>query len=86
MRSRALGHFYVTVYVTDRKSALRATEAILHRMPITISGKVGEEVETVTGVVRSVDEDTNASPRRWRITILDENRLHSQPVVSFLRP
>jgi hypothetical protein len=49
--------FHVTVYVTDKKSARRATEAIWHRMPITISGTVGDKLGFFTGVARSVDED-----------------------------
>jgi hypothetical protein len=68
-----LSQFHVTVYVTDKKSARRATEAILHRMPITLSGTVGDKLGFFTGVARSVDEDENATPRRWRVTILEED-------------
>jgi hypothetical protein len=69
-----LSQFHVTVYVTDKKSALRATEAILHRMPITISGTVGDKVGFFTGVARSVEEeDEDATPKRWRVTILEKD-------------
>jgi hypothetical protein len=81
-----LGQFFVTVYVTNSRSADIATEAMLGRMPIRISGKIGDEAGAVTGLVRSVEEDTDAVPRRWRITILEQIGLHSQPVVTFLRP
>jgi hypothetical protein len=68
-----LSQFHVTVYVTDKKSALRATEAILHRMPITIRGSVGDKVGFFTGVARSVEEDEDATPKRWRVTILEKD-------------
>jgi hypothetical protein len=51
-------------YVTDEKSARVATEGLLHRTAVSMTG-------TVTGVVQSVEEDKAASPKRWRITIRD---------------
>jgi hypothetical protein len=68
-----MSQFHITVYVTDKKSARHATEALWHRMSITISGTVGDKLGFVTGVARSVDEDENATPRRWRVTILEED-------------
>jgi hypothetical protein len=86
MPNRALSQSYLTMYVSNRAVALVATEAIIHRTPITMSGKIGAQDETVTGLVQSVEEDINAVPARWRITILEDNRPPSQPLVSLLRP
>lgn len=58
-------------YVTDKERAAIATEAVLHRRPITMSGTIGPKLGFFTGVVQSVEEDKNATPMRWRITILD---------------
>jgi hypothetical protein len=44
---------------------------VLHRRPITMSGTIGPKLGFFTGVVQSVEEDKNATPMRWRITILD---------------
>jgi hypothetical protein len=68
-----LNQFHVTVHVTDKNIARRATEAILHRVPITIRGTVGDKLGFFKGVARSVDEDENATPKRWRVTILEED-------------
>jgi hypothetical protein len=68
-----LNQFHVTVHVTDKNTARRATEAILHRVPISIRGTVGDKLGFFKGVARSVDEDENATPKRWRVTILEED-------------
>jgi hypothetical protein len=80
-----LGQFHVTVYVTNPKSARLATEAMLYRTPIAISGDIDEDAETVTGFVQSVEEEDDAVPRRWRLTILEDNSERSGSVISFLR-
>jgi hypothetical protein len=63
-------------YVTDSKSAERARRALRDRKPASISGKIGSETRTFTGMVRSVEEDTVASPKRWLITIFDAKKGH----------
>jgi hypothetical protein len=80
-----LGQFHVTVYVTNPRSAHIAIEAMLDRTLIAISSDIDEDVDTVTGFVQSIEEDADAVPRRWRITILEADSQHSALVVSFLR-
>ena len=80
-----MGQFHVTVYVTNPRSAHIATEAMLDRTVIAMSSDIDEDVDTVTGFVQSIEEDAEAVPRRWRITILEADSKHSAPVVSFLR-
>jgi hypothetical protein len=58
-------------YVTDSKSAERATRALRDGKRATISGTIGSETRTSTGMVRSVEQVSDASPRRWVITIID---------------
>ena len=82
----AMGQFHVTVYVTNPRSAHLAIEAMLDRTPIAMSSDIDEDVETITGLVQSIEEDADAVPRRWRITILEDDSQHSGMVVSFLRP
>jgi hypothetical protein len=79
-----LGQFHVTVYVTNPRSALIATEAMLDQTLIAMSSDIDEDV-IVTGFVQSIEEDADAVPRRWRITILEADSQHSALVVSFLR-
>ena len=80
-----MGQFHVTVYVTNPRSAHIATEAMLDRTLIAISSDIDEGVDTVTGFVQSIEEDADAVPRRWRITILEADSQHSALVLSFLR-
>jgi len=82
----ALGQSHVTIYTTNPRSAHLATEAMLDRALIAIGGDIDEEIETVTGFVQSIEEDADAVPRRWRITILENHTKRSGLVVSFLRP
>jgi phytoene dehydrogenase-like protein len=79
-----MGQFYVTVYVSNSRFAQIAIEAMLDRAPITMNGEFDEEARTVTGFVQSIEAAANAMPRRWRITILEDDR-HSDRVVSFPR-
>jgi hypothetical protein len=79
-----MGQFHVTVYVSNPRFAQIATEAMLDRAPITMDGEFNEEARTVTGFVQSIEAAANAMPRRWRITILEDDR-HSDRVVSFPR-
>ena len=79
-----MGQFHLTVYVSNSRFAHIATEAMLDRAPITMNGEFDDEIRTVTGFVQSIEADANAMPRRWRITILEDQR-HSERVVSFLR-
>jgi hypothetical protein len=58
-----LGQFHVTVYVTNPRPAHLATEAMLDRTPISMSGDIDEDVEIVTGFVQSIEEDADAVPR-----------------------
>jgi hypothetical protein len=58
---------------------------MLDRALIAMSGDVDGEVETVTGFVQSIEEATEAAPRRWRATILKDDSQHLG-LVSFLRP
>ena len=81
-----MGQFHVTVYVTNPRSADLAIEAMLDRTPIAMSRDVDADVETVTGFVQSIEEDADAVPRRWRITILEDDSQRSVLVVSLLRP
>jgi hypothetical protein len=58
-------------YVADEKSARVATEGLLHRVAVSMTGTVGNGIRSFTGVVQSVEEDKASSPKRWRITIRD---------------
>jgi len=58
---------------------------MLYRTPIAISGDIDEDAETVTGFVQSVEKEDDAVPRRWRLTILEDDSERSGLVVSFLR-
>jgi hypothetical protein len=60
-------------YITDPESARIATEAIGGQWPISVSGTIGNKVGFFTGQVQSVEEDLSATPKRWRVTILDGN-------------
>ena len=42
-----------------------------------------DEDVTVTGFVQSIEEDADAVPRRWRITILEAEDQQAASVVSF---
>ena len=77
-----MGQFHVTVYVTNPRSAHIATEAMLDRTLIAMSSDINEDV-TVTGFVQSIEEDADAVPRRWRITILEAEDQQAASVVSF---
>jgi hypothetical protein len=79
-----MGQFHVTVYVSNPRFAQIATEAMLDRAPITMNGEFDEDTRTVTGFVQSIEAAANAMPRRWRITILEDDR-HSDRIVSFPR-
>ena len=77
-----MGQFHVTVYVTNPRSAHIATEAMLDRTLIAMSSDIDEGV-IVTGFVQSIEEDADAVPRRWRITILEADDQQAASVVSF---
>ena len=81
-----MGQFHVTVYVNSPRSARLAIAAMLGRTPIAMESDIDEDVEIVTGFVQSIEEDADVVPRRWRITIREDNSQHSALVVSFLRP
>ena len=76
-----MGQFHVTVYVTNPRSAHIATEAMLDRTLIAMSSDIDEDV-IVTGFVQSIEEDADAVPRRWRITILEADDQQAASVVS----
>jgi hypothetical protein len=59
---------------------------MLNRTPIAMGSDIDEDVEIVTGFVQSIEEDADAVPRRWRITIREDDNQHSALVVSFARP
>jgi hypothetical protein len=80
-----LGQFHMTIYVTNPRSAHLATEAMLDRTPIAMSSEIDEDIKTVTGFVQSIAEEADAVPRRWRITILEDDSQHSALVISFPR-
>ena len=73
-----MGQFHVTVYVTNPRSAHLAIEAMLDRTPIAMGRNIDEDVEIVTGFVQSIEEDAEAVPRRWRITILEDDSQQSE--------
>jgi hypothetical protein len=77
---------HVTVYMNNPRSAQLATAAMLDRTPIAMGSDIDENVEIVTGFVQSIEEDADAVPRRWRITIREDHSQHSALVLSFLRP
>ena len=81
-----MGQFHVTVYVNNPRSAQLAITAMLDRTPIAMGSDIDEDFEIVTGFVQSSEEDDDAVPRRWRITIRENDSQHIAPVVSFLRP
>jgi hypothetical protein len=58
---------------------------MLDRTLIAMSSDIDESADTVAGFVRSIEEDADAVPRRWRITILEADSQHSALVLSFLR-
>ena len=74
----------MTVYVTNPRSAHLATEAMLDRTPIAMSSEFDGDVETISGFVQSIEEDADTVPRRWRVTILEEDSQYTAPIVSFL--
>ena len=76
-----MGQFHVTVYVTNPRSAHIATEAMLDRTLIAMSSDIDEGV-IVTGFVQSIEEDADAVPRHWRITILEAGDQQAASVVS----
>jgi hypothetical protein len=81
-----LGQFHVTFYVNNPRSAQLTITAMLDRTPIAMGSDIDEDVESVTGFVQSIEEDADAVPRRWRITIRENDSQHIAPVVSFPRP
>jgi len=82
----AMGQFHVTVYVNNPRSAQLATAAMLDRTLVAMGSDIDEDVEIVTGFVQSIEEDADAVPRRWRITIREDDSQHSALVLSFPRP
>ena len=44
---------------------------MLDRTVIAMSSDMDENDEAITGFVQSIEEDADAVPRRWRITILE---------------
>ena len=83
-RGAPLGQFHVTVYVNNLRSAQLATTAMLDRTPIAMGSNIDEDVKIVTGFVHSIEEDADAVPRRWRITIREDNSQQPALVLSFL--
>ena len=81
-----MGQFHVTVYVNNPRSARLAIAAMLGRTPIALESDIDEHVEIVNGFVQSIEEDADVVPRRWRVTIREDDSQRSAPVVSFLRP
>jgi hypothetical protein len=59
---------------------------MLGRTPIALESDIDEHVEIVNGFVQSIEEDADVVPRRWRVTIREDDSQRSAPVVSFLRP
>jgi len=55
---------------------------MLDRTLIAMSSDIDEGV-IVTGFVQSIEEDADAVPRRWRITILEAEDQQATSVVSF---
>jgi hypothetical protein len=58
---------------------------MLDRTPIAMSSEIDEDIKTVTGFVQSIEEEADPVPRRWRITILEDDSQHSALVISFPR-
>ena len=81
-----MGQFHVTVYVNNPRSVQLATAAMLNRTPIAMGSDIDEDAEIVTGFVQSIEGDADAVPRRWRITIREDDNQHPALVVSFARP
>jgi hypothetical protein len=54
---------------------------MLDRTLIAMSSDIDEGV-IVTGFVQSIEEDADAVPRRWRITILEAEDQQAAPVAS----
>jgi hypothetical protein len=59
---------------------------MLDRTLIALNGDIGGDADTVIGFVQSIEEDIGAAPRRWRITILEDDSSPPAKVVSFLAP
>ena len=55
---------------------------MLDRTLIAMSSDIDEDVGIVTGFVQSIEEDADAVPRRWRITILEAEAQQAASVVS----
>ena len=79
-----MGQFHVTVYVNNPRSAQLAITAMLDQTPIAMGSDIDEDVKIVTGFVQSIEEDTDAVPRRWRITIREDSSQQPVLVLSFL--
>jgi hypothetical protein len=57
---------------------------MLNRTPIAMGSDIDEDAEIVTGFVQSIEGDADAVPRRWRITIREDDNQHSALVVHSL--
>jgi hypothetical protein len=55
---------------------------MLDRTPIAMGSDIDEDFEIVTGFVQSIEEDADAVPRRWRLTIRENDSQQIAPVVS----
>ena len=70
------------------QSEVRSTcnRSNVDRTLVAMGSGIDEDVEIVTGFVQSIEEDADAVPRRWRITIREDDSQHSALVLSFPRP
>ena len=59
---------------------------MLDRTLVGMGSDIDEDVEIVTGFVQSIEEDADAVPGRWRITLREDDSQRSALVFSFLRP
>jgi hypothetical protein len=66
LRTAATGKAMQSIEITDPKEARRARLAQFqgHKATLTLMGS------TVTGLVRSVKEDTSSAPPRWIVTFV----------------
>jgi hypothetical protein len=63
----------IQFYVSTKDEARRCRASFDQQAPITILGTTdGDNVQSFTGVVRSIDEDKTSPSMRWRVTMVSE--------------
>lgn len=70
-RYHSLGQGMGQFYTTNEADVRRCREALADQRPILITATVEDTVQAFNGIVQSIEEDRNVTPKRWRVTIID---------------